>query len=100
MCNKVGSSSWSLETTIDDYRVLSAIVFYIVAMPFTADQKRIFDEAYEKAIKLDAGDKLVQLMYLLVELIMHENSTQAHGYPPCQQKWQKDGRGCNAEEGG
>jgi hypothetical protein len=65
-----------LDTTIDDYRVLSA------AMPFTAEQKTIFDEAYEKAKKLDAGDKLVQLMYLLLDLIMKSGQGVEMKIPP------------------
>ena len=40
-------SDQTAETIIDDSRVCDD-------MPFTADQKRLFDEAYEKALLCDA----------------------------------------------
>ena len=42
-------------------------------MPFSADQKRIFDEAYSKACKLQNGDKLVSLMYLMLKIAREAN---------------------------
>jgi hypothetical protein len=53
-------------------------------MPFTADQKRLFDEAYEKSTKLDAGDKLVQLMYFMIDLIKKSGQRVEMKIPPKQ----------------
>ena len=38
-------------------------------MPFTAEQKRLYELYYEKAVKLEKGDKLVQIMYAMVKIL-------------------------------
>ena len=50
-------------------------------MPFTVETKRLFDETYKKACQLEANDKLVTLMYLMLKLLREAQmgfDTQVH----------------------
>ena len=53
-------------------------------MPFTPDQKKEFDSIYAKAIKLKEGNKLVQLMYMMLKLIRESNNGYEVRCPPKQ----------------
>ena len=53
-------------------------------MPFNVEQKELFDVIYEKSLKLSEGDKLVSLVYEMIDLARQGEMGNDIRVPPHQ----------------